>query len=175
MVKISIRKITFLTISILYAFATSNAYAEGSRSAEIQITGMVPDETSLEVGSSASGFSIMGAQNEIQDLSAGATKKVVGTISEKSRNRNGYTVSMVGVNSGNHTGLFVDEDSGAKLPFTVFYDGVEVTDTVVINSNKRAKRAIEREISISFEADSSLPSSNGYSYKETLQFTISAK
>src|SRR5438874_424505 len=83
----------------LLAMSCQPALAAGS--GEITVTGNVPILCSLEVQQEP------GAVN-IADISAGHTDRRVATVTENCNSPDGYTVTMLGSNSSDHTGMFVD-------------------------------------------------------------------
>ena len=99
----------------LYAMPETQAATTGT----VTINGQVPATCAVVVTATA------GASN-IADISAGDTDRQVATVNENCNDPLGYTMTVLGTHSTNHTGLFVDSVSGDSQPFTIKYDGVSV-------------------------------------------------
>jgi hypothetical protein len=115
-----------------------------------------------------------GATN-IADISAGDIDRVIATVNESCNDTNGYTVTVQGSHSGNHTGLFLDSVSGDSHPFTINYNGNAVASGGVVTDVAAAGINLNKAVKISYGADPSLTPSAGFTYGETLTFTIAAK
>lgn len=134
----------------------------------VTITGMVPAICAVVVTPDA------GATN-IADISAGDTNRLIATVTETCNDPDGYTMTVVGSHSTNHTGLFVDSVSGASQPFTITYNNVAVPTGGVVTSTSAPGIGVAKPVKITYGANSSLTPSVGYTYSETLTFTIAAK
>ena len=135
---------------------------------QVTITGSVPIVCSLEVQQDSGAVGI-------PDISAGYTNRRVATVTETCNSPDGYTVTMRGVNSGDHTGLFVDAVSADSHPFTVAYDGVTAgAGGVVTNSASIALNRV-KAVDITYPANTTLTGTVSDTYEETLVFTIAAK
>src|SRR5271168_1214207 len=86
---------------------------------QVTITGNVPITCNLLVQQEAGASSI-------PDISAGHTNRHIATVTETCNSPDGYTVTMTGANSGDHTGMFVDNISTDSHPFTIKYNGLSV-------------------------------------------------
>lgn len=134
----------------------------------VTITGQVPIACNIVVTPAP------GASN-IADISAGATNKSVATVVENCNSPNGYSVSVAGTHSGDHTGLFVDSVSNDSQPFTISYDGNSVPSGGVVTDVTAPGINLSRPVTISYAANAALTSSVGFTYNETLTFTIASK
>lgn len=134
----------------------------------VTVTGMVPAACDVVVTTEA------GATN-ITDISAGDTNRLIATVNENCNDPDGYTMEMVGTNSSDHTGLFVDTVSSDSHPFTITYDSVAVPVGGVVTDASAPGIDIDRPVAITYGADGTLTPSAGFTYEETLTFTISAK
>src|SRR5712691_2157836 len=142
--------------------------ASAATTGEVTITGNVPILCSLDVQQEAGAVSI-------PDISAGYTNRRVATVTESCNSPDGYTVTMRGVNSGDHTGMFVDSVSSDSHPFTVGYDGVTAaTGGVVTNSASTAFNLL-KTVEITYPPNATLTGTVSDTYEETLVFTIAAK
>lgn len=142
------------------------ALAAGS--GDITITGNVPILCSLEVEQKA------GAVN-IPDISAGHTDRRIATVTENCNSPDGYTVTMTGANSSDHTGMFVDGVSTDSHPFTVTYNGVPVSPGGVVTDSAFTVFNAVKAVDITYPADTTLTGTLADTYEETLVFTIGAK
>lgn len=153
----------------LYAMALFFAApAMAATTGQVKITGNVPIACDLEIREEP------GASN-ITDLSAGHPNLHVATAIETCNDPDGYTVTMGGGNSGSHEGMFVDTVSGDTHPFTVTYNGVNVTPGGVVTDSSTVAVALQKPVHITYPADASLTGTVADTYEETLTFTISAK
>jgi hypothetical protein len=145
-----------------------NSPAMGATVGQVTITGNVPIACDIVVVDEP------GAAN-ITDISTGATNLLVATVTEICNDPDGYTVTMVGTNSGDHTGEFVDTVSGDNLPFTVRYNSIAVPVGGVVTDSSTVAASLDRPVDITYAADDTLTGSVSDTYEETLTFTISAK
>jgi hypothetical protein len=134
----------------------------------VTINGRVPAVCDVVVTPEA------GSQN-IPDISLGDTDRIVATVNENCNNTNGYTMTLVGTNSADHTGLFVDSVSNDTHPFTITYDNVAAPAGGVVTDVNAAGINLNKTVRISYPADATLTPSAGFTYAETLIFTIAAK
>lgn len=177
----------------LFTIIQKDAFA--AKTGEINLSGKIPPKTSLSIGSAennsvssaeVSGFSIasdfMGAfahdssvafdPTVIEDISIGCQNRAVGNVVEDSAEPNGYIVTVSGLNSKDHTGLFVDSKTGASHPFAISYDGKLVIESVITNSDSPTKEPVSKEVAITLPENLQLLAGV---YSETLRFTIIAK
>ncbi len=155
-----------LGLGLLMMAAVLPCAARASSSGSVMITGKVPLSCNIAVNAAA------GASN-IADLSQGNTGLLVATVTENCNDPTGYSVSIAGANSASHTGLFKDSASHATLPFTVTYDGAAVSSATVTNAAAPANAS--KDVRIAYAANPNLTGSAGYTYAETLTFSITAK
>ncbi len=142
--------------------------AQAAQVGTVTITGAVPPTCDIVVTPTA------GASN-IPDISIGATDKQVATVNENCNDPNGYTVTVAGTHSGNHTGLFVDSASSASLPFTISYNGANAPVGGVVTNATVPGFNLNKTVAITYSANNTLASTSGFTYAETLTFTITAK
>lgn len=135
---------------------------------QVTITGNVPILCSLDVQQEAGAVSIA-------DISAGYTNRRVATVTETCNSPDGYTVTMRGVNSSDHTGIFVDSVSSDSHPFTVAYDGVTVGAGGIVTNSASTAFNLVKPVDITYPANTTLTGTISDSYEETLVFTIAAK
>lgn len=142
--------------------------AAAAQTGQVTITGSVPIVCSLDVQQEPGAFGI-------PDISAGHTNRRVATVTETCNSPDGYTVTVRGVNSGDHTGMFVDAVSSDSHPFTVAYDGVTAAaGGIVTNSASIAFNRL-KTVEITYPANTTLTGTISDTYEETLVFTIAAK
>ena len=142
--------------------------AAAAPTGQVTITGSVPINCSLDVQQEPGAASI-------PDISAGHTNRPVATVTETCNSPDGYTVTVRGVNSGDHTGMFVDSVSSDSHPFTVAYDGVTAGPGGVVTNSASAALNLLKTVEITYPANATLTGSVSDSYEETLVFTIAAK
>jgi hypothetical protein len=142
--------------------------AAAAPTGQVTITGSVPIVCSLELQQEP------GAAG-IPDISAGHTNRHVATVTETCNSPDGYTVTVRGVNSGDHTGLFVDSVSGDSHPFTVSYDGVSAASGGLVTNSASTAANLQKTVEITYPANVALTGAVSDTYEETLVFTISAK
>ena len=135
---------------------------------QVTITGSVPIACDLEVQQEA------GATG-IADISAGHASLHVATITETCNSPDGYTVTVVGANSGDHTGMFVDIVSTDSHPFTIGYGGVSVGPGGIATDSSIAAFGVRKIVEITYAANETLSGSVANTYEETLTFILSAK
>lgn len=160
-----------MTVAALSAFALPSAAVFAAKTGVLTVTGKVPESCELVVLESGNGKRIL-------DLSKGAKDLNIGTVSEKCNDPNGYTVTIQfknGKNGKDAAGLFRDSVSRATVPFTIAYNGKKVTDATVTDSNVRAVDFIKKDVRITYQPDATLPSSEEFTYFESMRFTIAAK
>ena len=144
------------------------APAVAATTGQVTITGSVPIVCSIDVQQEP------GATG-IPDISAGYTNRRVATVTETCNSPDGYTVTLRGVNSGDHTGLFVDAVSADSHPFTVAYDGVTAGAGGIVTSSASLALNRLKTVEITYPANATLTGSVSDTYEETLVFTIAAK
>ena len=140
--------------------------AAAATTGSVTINGKVPISCAIVVTPAA------GASN-IADISAGNTNLLVATVTENCNDPSGYSVSLAGANSGSYTGLFKDSVSAATVAFNVSYAGTSVSGATV--TNVAAPANTTKNVQITYAATPNLTGSVGYTYAETLTFTITAK
>jgi hypothetical protein len=140
--------------------------SEAATQGTVTLTGRVPQACDIVVTTEA------GATN-IADISAGDTDRLIATVNESCNDPQGYTVTVVGTNSGDHTGTF-REPGGDEHPFTLKYDGVAVSSAIVTDVNAPGIN-LDKEVRISYGTDATLTPTAGFDYAETLTFTVAAK
>ena len=154
-----------LAFSIVTAIALP-AVGEAATAGSVTINGKVPVSCNISVAAAS------GASN-IADISQGNTNLLVATVTENCNDPIGYTVSVAGANSGTYTGLFKDSVSSATQAFTVVYNGTSISSSTLTNVTAPAN--VSKTVQITYPANSGLTGTVGYTYAETLTFTISAK
>lgn len=163
-----ILKNTFAAAVFLYVFGGAVVLAQAAQVGTVTVNGAVPLACDIVVTAEA------GASN-IADISVGDTDRLIATVTESCNDPDGYTVSLVGTNSGDHTGLFVDSVSGDNHPFTVAYDGVPVPAGGLVTDSNAPQNNLSRDVRITYGAAPLLTPTVGFTYAETLTFTIAAK
>ena len=143
-------------------------FASAAPTGQVTITGSVPIVCDLLVQQEAGAVSI-------PDISAGDTNRHVATVIETCHSPDGYIVTVVGANSGDHTGMFVDTVSSDSHPFTVLYNGVSVSPGGVVTDSAVSAANVQKTVSITYPADATLTGTVTASYEETLTFTMTAK
>jgi hypothetical protein len=146
-------------------FCSLNA-AEAALQGTVTLTGAVPMACNIIVTAET------GASN-IDDISIGDTDRVIATVNENCNDPDGYTVTVAGTNSGNHTGVF-REPGGDEHPFNLKYGGNAVSSGTVTNANAPGIN-LDKQVSISYGTDPTLTPTAGYHYTETLTFTVASK
>lgn len=144
----------------------SFAGAEAAQQGTVTLTGAVPMVCDITVTPEA------GASN-IDDISAGDTDRTIATVNENCNDPDGYTVTVAGTNSGNHTGVF-REPGGDEHPFNLKYGGNPVSSGTVTNANAPGIN-LDKQVMISYGTDPTLTPTAGYQYTETLTFTVASK
>lgn len=142
--------------------------AQAANVGTVTLTGKVLQACNIIVTAGA------GAAN-IADISVGDTDRAIATVNESCNDPNGYKVTVQGSHSGDHTGLFVDSVSGDDHPFTISYDGTPVASGGVVTDVTTPGINLNKDVRISYNADAGLTPSAGFTYGETLTFTITAK
>ncbi|MET0154797.1 MAG: hypothetical protein ABW189_01660 [Rickettsiales bacterium] len=160
------RRLVFLSLVCGCYLAGNPVLAAATGS--VTITGSVPVACDIVVQTES------GATG-IADLSLGDTDRLVATVTEDCNDPDGYTVSLAGSNSGNHTGKFVDSVSADELNFTVKYNGVQTASGGVVTDSNAPANAAQKPVRITYAADPTLTGAVGNTYQETLTFSISAK
>ena len=153
-------------IAALGALAFMPAAAHAASTGSVTITGKVPVSCNISVAAAS------GASN-IADISQGGTNLLVATVTENCNDPSGYSVAVAGANSASYTGLFKDSVSNATQAFTVTYNGAAVSSSTVTDVTAPAN--VSKDVRITYAANSGLTGSVGYTYAETLTFSITAK
>lgn len=113
----------------------------------VTLTGKVPQACNIIVTTEA------GATN-IADISQAATDVLIATVNESCNDPQGYTVSVAGTHSGDHTGVF-REPGGDEHPFTLKYGGVAVSAVTVTDVNTPGIN-LKKQVRISYSTDATL-------------------
>src|SRR2546422_2612182 len=142
--------------------------AAAAPTGQVTITGNVPTVCSLDVQQEPGAVSI-------PDISAGHTNRRVATVTETCNSPDGYTVTVRGVNSGDHTGMLVDSVSSDSHPFTVAYDGVTAAPGGIVTNSASTAFNLLKTVGITYPANAMLTGTVSDTYEETLVFTIAAK
>jgi len=156
--------VVIAAMSAVFVCHASQAALTGT----VTINGKVPAVCDIVVTPEA------GASN-ITNIAAGDTNRVVATVNENCNDPLGYTVTVVGTNSSDHTGLFRDSVSNDTHPFTITYNSIAVPSGGIVTNVNAAGINLNRTVSISYNANPALTPSAGFTYAETLTFTIAAK
>ena len=159
---------SFLALLVFLLPLLATAPARAAQTGTVTITGRVPPVCDITVLALPASF-------HIADISQGDTHRQIATVTENCNSPNGYTVSVGGTNSTDATGLFVDTVSGDSLPFDIAYDSVDVPANGVVTDTTAPGINLNKPVDITYAADASLTASAGYTYQETLTFTIAAK
>jgi hypothetical protein len=142
--------------------------AVAASTGQVTITGNVPISCNLAVQQDEGAVSI-------PDISAGDTNRQIATVTETCNSPDGYTVTVVGTNSGDYTGLFVDSVSSDTHPFTIRYNGVAVPPGGIVTDATAPAFDVQKTVDITYAADSTLTGTVADTYQEILVFTMSAK
>ena len=143
------------------------AAAKAASSGSVTITGKVPVSCNIGVVAAS------GASN-IADISQGGTNLLVATVTENCNDPSGYSVTLAGTNSASYTGLFKDSVSNATQAFTVTYAGSTVSSATVTDVAAPGNN-VAKDVRITYAANPNLTGSVGFTYAETLTFSITAK
>lgn len=157
-----------VTVLLLGGSYLSVPLATAATTGQVTITGNVPIACDLLVQQET------GADN-IPDISAGHTNRHVATVTETCNSPDGYTVTLTGSNSGDHTGMFVDIVSTDSHPFTISYNGISVPPGGIVTDSTTLTFGVQKNVDITYPADETLTGTVANTYEETLTFTISAK
>lgn len=162
--------LTFIVIvsALLGSGYLSVPPATAATTGQVTITGNVPIACDLLVQQEP------GADN-IPDISAGHVNRHVATVTETCNSPDGYTVTVTGSNSGDHTGMFVDVVSADSHPFTISYNGTSVPPGGIVTDSTVPVFGVQKNVDITYPADETLSGTVANTYEETLTFTISAK
>lgn len=142
--------------------------AVAADSGNVNITGSVPVSCDLDVAAEA------GASN-IANIASGDTNRLVATVTETCNASSGYSVTLLGTNSTNHTGLFIDSVSTDSHPFTLNYNGSAVNAGGVVTDVAAPTDGVDKSVRISYGSNAGLTGSVAPTYTETITFTITAK
>ena len=155
-----------LTMAFVAAFYPVSTWS--ATTGTVTVNGQVPAVCAVVVAPES------GASN-ITDISAGDTDRLIATVTENCNDPDGYTMTVVGTNSTNHTGLFKDSVSNDTQPFTIKYNNVNAPIGGVVTNTSAPAHNVSRSVKISYVANPALTPSAGFTYAETLTFTIAAK
>lgn len=147
-------------------FAAGAALADDT--GDVTVRGAVPVLCDILVAAEA-------AASGIDNIAEGASNLHIATVTENCNNPDGYTVTVQGSNSTDHTGLFVDSVSHDEHPFTIIYNGVQAPLGGIVMDSNGAGINQSHNVEITYSSDPYLAPTAGYTYEETLTFTISAK
>jgi len=160
--------VSFASRWLPFALCLLSPAAAAQSAGQVTITGNVPIACSLDVQQEP------GAVN-IPDISAGFSNRRVATVTETCNSPDGYTVTVRGVNSLDHTGMFVDQVSSDSHPFTIAYDAVSAPPGGVVTNSASTAFGVVKPVDITYPANATLTGSLSDTYEETLVFTIAAK
>lgn len=160
--------VSAVAVSLFWGGSISVPFAIAATTGQVTITGNVPIACSLLVQQES------GADN-IPDISAGHASRHVATVTETCNSPDGYTVTLAGTNSGDHTGMFVDVISTDSHPFTISYNGISVPPGGIVTDSTTLTLGVQKNVNIAYSADETLTGTVANTYEETLVFTISAK
>lgn len=155
---------TFLLAGGYFSVPLATAATTG----QVTITGNVPIACDLLVQQEP-------GADDIPDISAGHTNRHVATVTETCNSPDGYTVTVTGSNSGDHTGMFVDIVSADSHPFTIRYNGISVPPGGIVTDSTGPAFGAQKNVDITYPADETLTGSVANTYEETLTFTVSAR
>lgn len=158
----------FLTAGILAGLCMGAAGVQAAQVGTVTVNGAVPLACNIVVTSEA------GASN-IADISAGDNDRLIATVTESCNDPDGYTVTVAGSNSGDHNGLFIDSVSSDSHPFLIAYNGVPVPAGGLVTDAIAPVNNLNRDVRISYGSAPLLTPTVGFTYAETLTFTIAAK
>lgn len=142
--------------------------AAAAPTGQVTITGNVPISCDLLVQQETGAASI-------PDISAGHANRHVATVIETCNSPDGYIVTVIGANSGDHNGMFVDGVSTDSHPFTIHYNGIAISPGGVVTDSIAPAYGVQKNVDISYPADQTLTGAVADSYEETLTFTMTAK
>lgn len=154
-----------IALTVFFCSFTSHL-SQAAQQGTVTLTGAVPMACDITVTTEA------GASN-IDDISVGDTDRVIATVNENCNDPDGYTVSVEGSNSGDHTGVF-REPGGDEHPFALKYNGNAVSSALVTDSNAPGI-SLDKTVAITYGVDPTLTPTVGFDYTETLTFTVASK
>lgn len=154
--------------ALLLPLCASALPLQAAQVGTVTVNGAVPLACDIAVTAEA------GASN-IADISAGDSDRLIATVTESCNDPDGYTVSVAGTNSGDHTGLFIDSVSSDSHPFSIAYNGVPVGAGGLVTDSNAPQNNLSRDVRITYGAEPLLTPTAGFTYAETLTFTIAAK
>ncbi len=159
---------TLISLAALWLICIYITPAQAALTGTVTITGAVPTACAIIVLPAVGASSIM-------DISLGDTNRLVATVTETCNDPDGYTVSVAGTNSGDHTGLFIDTVSLDSHPFTINYNGSSVPSGGVVTNTTAPGIGVSKPVRITYGSDNTLTSTAAFTYVEILTFTIAAK
>jgi len=153
---------------VVFVLGVYTTIARAATTGTVTVNGQVPAVCAVVVTQEA------GASN-ITDISLGDSNRLIATVNENCNDPDGYTMTVVGTNSTDHTGLFRDSVSNDTHPFTITYNSVAVAAGGVVTNSNAPGHNVDKTVHISYGSDNTLTPSAAFTYAETLTFTIAAK
>jgi hypothetical protein len=168
--KTNMKKYIALTMTLL---GTVVAGLAQTASGTLTIQGTVASTVSITVAP-------LGGYNTL-DIANGVSAQSVANITEKTNDKNGYTVAMTSLNAGGSgSSLFLKDTAGGSgndtVPYSLTYNGSTVTfgsgsATLTDVSSRTAQAGVVKALAVTI-ASSWV---NSAAYADTLTFTITGK
>lgn len=163
------KKYITLTLVLLGTAAVGLAQSSGT----LTIQGTVPVTASISVAP-LSGYNTL-------DIVNGVSAQDVANITEKTNDKNGYTVTMTSLNAGaSGNSLFLADTAGGTgtdtVPYSLAYNGVPVTfangsATLTDATGRTLQAGVVKALAVTIAASWV----NSATYADTLTFTIAGK
>jgi hypothetical protein len=154
-----------VAVALLATALTGLAQLSGN----ITISGTVANSTSITVASQ-SGYNTL-------NIAGGVTAELVAIATEKSNDKNGYTVTLTTANAPTGTSAFLKGTAGNAdtAPYTMTYNGTAVTlvagsATVTTASAKTPSAGVTKNLNVTIPA----VWVNADTYSDTVTLTIAA-
>jgi len=165
--KINAKKYIVFTLAILGTVTVGLAQTSGT----LTIQGTVAASASIAVAP-LSGYNTL-------DILDGVSAQNVANITEKTNDKNGYTVTMTSLNAGASGSSLFLKDTGTgsdTVPYSLTYNGVAVTfssgsSTLTSTASRTAQAGVVKALAVTI-ASSWV---NAATYADTLTFTIAGK
>jgi hypothetical protein len=156
-------------IAVAVALVATTLAGLAATSGTITISGTVLNDTSITVASQ-SGYNTL-------DIAGGVTAQLVAIATEKSNDKNGYTVTLTTANAPTGTSAVLKGAAGNTdtAPYTMTYNGVAVnlvagSATVTTASAKTPSAGVTKNLNVSIPA----VWVNADNYSDTITLTIAA-
>jgi len=156
-------------IAVAVALVATTLAGLAATSGTITIQGTVANNTSITVASQ-SGYDTL-------DIAGGVTAQLVAIATEKSNDKNGYTVKLTTANAPTGTSAFLKGTAGNTdtAPYTMTYNGVAVnlvggSATVTTASAKTPLAGVTKNLNVTIPA----VWVNADTYSDTITLTIAA-